>query len=110
LPSKFVPFAKYEYFQAAERYRQIARYLGLPAGTVGEGVDNLCQAIYALMKKLGMPMTIAECGVKENIFLQEIPVLAEKAFEDQTTITNPRFPLVQELAEIYRQAYYGEIR
>ncbi|MFZ3171839.1 MAG: hypothetical protein WA118_07660 [Carboxydocellales bacterium] len=33
--------------------------------------------------------------------------MAEKAFADQTTITNPRTPLVAELADIYRRAYYG---
>ncbi len=34
--------------------------------------------------------------------------LSERAFEDQCTTANPRYPLVSELEEIYRKAYYGE--
>lgn len=34
--------------------------------------------------------------------------MAEKAFDDQCTIANPRYPLISELKELYRKAYYGE--
>lgn len=105
LPSKFTPYAKYEYYKAPEKYREIARYLGLPAGTVTEGVNSLIKAIEELMAKLDMPHTIAECGVDREEFRRKIPTMAERAFADQCTITNPRFPLIGELEEIYRQAY-----
>jgi len=106
-PTKFVSFPKYEYFKAPEKYQEIARYLGLPAVTPEEGVSSLIRAIRNLAKTLKIPQTIAECGVKEEEFLAKVAMLAEKAFEDQTTITNPRTPLIKELEDIYRRAYYG---
>lgn len=39
-PTKFVAFPQYEYPKAAERYAEIAKFLGLPASTVEEGVER----------------------------------------------------------------------
>ncbi|MDA8234951.1 MAG: iron-containing alcohol dehydrogenase, partial [Clostridia bacterium] len=107
-PSKFVSFPKYEYFKAPEKYQEIARYLGLSATTPEEGVASLIRAVRDLLGTLEMPTTIAQCGVREEDFLAKVSMLAEKAFEDQTTITNPRTPLIKELEDIYRRAYYGQ--
>jgi len=57
------------------------------------------------MKELNLPMTIAECKVDKKEFLSKVPMLAEKAFEDQCTTANPRLPLIKELEEIYIKAY-----
>ena len=34
--------------------------------------------------------------------------MSENAFEDQCTGANPRYPLISELEDIYRRAYYGD--
>ena len=107
-PSKFASWPKYEHFIAPEKYSQIAGYLGLQADTTENGINSLVAAVRGLMEEIQMPMSIAECGVNEKEFLQKLPLLAEKAFEDQSTISNPRMPLIKELEEIYRQAYYGQ--
>ncbi len=107
-PSKFTSWPKYEHFIAPEKYRQIAAYLGLPAGTPDQGVNSLTGAVRSLMAELQMPMSIAECGVDQKEFTEKVPLLAEKAFEDQSTISNPRMPLIKELQEIYLQAYDGQ--
>lgn len=107
-PTKFTIFPKYDKFVADKRYAQIARYLGLEGKTQQEQIASLIGAIRGLMKELNVPMSIRECGVDEQTFLKALPGLAERAFEDQCTTANPRYPLVSELAEIYRQAYYGE--
>jgi acetaldehyde dehydrogenase/alcohol dehydrogenase len=60
------------------------------------------------MDDLGIPKTIAATGVDEKKFIDGLPTLAERAFDDQCTTANPRYPLVKELAEIYRKAYYGK--
>lgn len=104
-PSKFVSFPKYETFIADKKYAEIAKALGLPASTVEEGVQSLIKAIKDLMKELNLPMTIAECKVDKKEFLSKVPMLAEKAFEDQCTTANPRLPLIKELEEIYIKAY-----
>ena len=108
LPQKFAIFPKYGKFIADERYAQISRYLGLGGDTKEQQIANLIDAVRALMKDLSMPMTIAECGVKEKDFLKKLPELAERAFDDQCTTANPRYPLITELEELYKKAYYGQ--
>ncbi|WMJ23336.1 bifunctional acetaldehyde-CoA/alcohol dehydrogenase [Paludicola sp. MB14-C6] len=107
-PTKFATFPKYEKFTADVRYAEIAKSLGLPAATVEEGVASLVKAIKELAKKLGVPMSIKDCGVDEKVFLDNLTGLSERAFEDQCTTANPRYPLVVEIAEIYKEAYYGK--
>lgn len=104
-PTKFVSFPKYESFIADKRYAEIARALGLPASTTEEGVQSLIKAVRDLMKELKMPASLAECGISKKQFLQKVPELADRAFEDQCTTANPRMPLVKELEEIYIKAY-----
>lgn len=107
-PTKFTSFPKYETFIADEKYAKIAKTLGLPAKTTQEGVASLVKAVRDLMKEVGIPMSIAECGIGEKEFLSKIPTLAENAFEDQCTTANPRYPLIKELEAIYTKAYYGK--
>jgi len=108
-PAKITAWPKYEFYQAAERYRDIARALGLRAGSPQEGVDSLIRAVRNLMRELGLPETIAALGIDEGEFLKRVPEIAKRAFEDQTTVTNPRMPLVKELEDILRRAYYGRL-
>jgi acetaldehyde dehydrogenase/alcohol dehydrogenase len=105
MPSKFVSFPKYDHYIAAEKYRQIAAHLNLPAATAQEGVKSLIEAIRALNRSLGVPATFKELGVERRQYMAKLPQLAEKAFEDQCTTTNPRLPLISELEEILKQAY-----
>ena len=107
-PTKFTIFPKYGEFVADYRYAQIARQLGFGGSTQEEQIANLIKAVRDLMRKLNLPMSIKECGVDEAAFMAAVPSLAERAFEDQCTTANPRYPLVSELEEIYRKAYYGE--
>ena len=107
LPTKFVSFPKYEHHLAPEKYRRIAAHLGLPAASADEGVHSLIEAVHGLNRSLGIPATFAELGVDRDLFLSKLPELAEKAFEDQCTTTNPRLPLIRELEEILRQSYDG---
>ena len=107
-PTKFAIFPKYGKFVADERYAQIARYLGFGGATKEEQVASLVREVKSLMKDLNIPMTIAETGVDEKGFLAKLDGLSERAFEDQCTTANPRYPLVTELADIYKKAYYGK--
>jgi acetaldehyde dehydrogenase/alcohol dehydrogenase len=108
IPTKFTIFPKYGKFVADYRYAQISRQLNLGGTTQEEQVEALAVAVENLMKRLNLPMTIRECGVDEKEFLAKVPSLAERAFEDQCTTANPRYPLVSELEELYRKAYYGK--
>lgn len=107
-PTKFTIFPKYGEFVADYRYAQISRQLGLGGQTQEEQIQALIDAVYDLMKKLNMPLCIKDCGVDETEFFAKVSSLAERAFEDQCTTANPRYPLISELEEIYKKAYYGK--
>jgi len=106
-PTKFVSFPKYEKYIAPKKYADISRRFGWPAYTDEEGVSSLISNIKELMKEVDMPMNIRECGINEEAYMSKIEYLAERAFEDQCTTANPRLPLIVELIEIYKKAYYG---
>ncbi len=107
-PTKFATFPKYEEFIADKKYAKAARFIGLGGKTDEESVDKLIKAIRKLMKDLNMPMSIKECGVDEEVFMANLDKLSENAHDDQCTGANPRYPLVEEIKEIYKKAYYGE--
>ncbi|MGG3282558.1 bifunctional acetaldehyde-CoA/alcohol dehydrogenase [Paenibacillus solani] len=106
-PTKFAAWPKYTHFVAHERYAEIARILGLPARTTEEGVDSLINAIRELNAKLGIEESFQQLGIDPQDFEQNVERLADRAFEDQCTTSNPKLPLVTELAEVYRNAFYG---
>ncbi|AHV98268.1 bifunctional acetaldehyde-CoA/alcohol dehydrogenase [Paenibacillus sabinae] len=107
-PSKFASFPKYSHFVADERYAEIARILGLPARTTEEGINSLINAIRELNKKLGIEDSFQQLGIDPKDFEANVDYLADKAFEDQCTTANPKLPLVSELADVYRNAFYGK--
>jgi acetaldehyde dehydrogenase/alcohol dehydrogenase len=106
-PSKFVSFPKYTHFVADQRYAKIARILGLPARTTEEGVNSLIEAIRKLNKELDIQEKFEDLKIDPKDFEQRVDYLADRAFEDQCTTANPKLPLVTELAEVYRNAFYG---
>lgn len=106
-PSKFASFPKYDHFVADKRYADIARLLGLPARTTEEAVASLIEAIRGLNRSLGIPESFQALGFDESDFEARVDELADRAFEDQCTTANPRMPLVAELADVYRGAFYG---
>lgn len=106
-PSKFASFPKYSHFVADERYAEIAQILGLPARTTEEGVNSLINAIRKLNQALGIEESFQQLGFDAKDFEARVDYLADRAFEDQCTTANPKLPLVTELAEVYRNAFYG---
>ena len=53
-------------------------------------------------------MSLSALKIPEKEFLSKLELLSERAFEDQCTTANPRYPLVSEIRELYLRAYYGE--
>ena len=105
IPTKFPIFPKYEKFSADYRYAQISRRMDFGGTTQEEQVQTLVDAIEKLMKHLNIPLSFKECGIDEKKYMEKIPQLAERAFEDQCTTANPRYPLVTELEAILRNAW-----
>lgn len=107
-PVKQAAFPQYEYPTALSRYARIADYLELGGNTKHEKVENLIQSIEQLKKRLNIPESIQAYGIPEDEFLAKIDDLSEQAFDDQCTGSNPRYPLISEIKEMYLSAYYGK--
>lgn len=107
-PDKMATFPMYKYPMAAERYARIADYLGLKGETVPEKVDALVDAIEMLKIKLDVPSTIKELGIDEKTFNAKVEQMAERAFDDQCTPANPRYPMIEDLKQIYLKTFYGD--
>ena len=60
-----------------------------------------------LKDKIGIKKTIRDYGVEEEKFLATLDEMSEMAFDDQCTGSNPRYPLISEIKEMYLKAYYG---
>ena len=74
----------------------------------GQKMARLIVAIEQLKKDCHIPASIREAGVSESDFLAKLDAMAEHAFDDQCTVANCRYPLISELKELYRKAFYGE--
>ena len=106
-PTKFVSFPKYEYYIADEKYAMFAKKIGLEIEDIEDGVDKLIDMVNRMNEKLGIPKSFQEYGIDEETYMSKIDELANRAFEDQCTTSNPRLPLVTELKKILVDAYYG---
>ena len=108
IPFKQAIFPQYKYPHAKERYAQIADYLKLEGNSPDEKVENLVAAIEDLKRQVDIPATIKETlAANEQSFYTAVEEMAEQAFDDQCTGANPRYPLIQDLKELYILAYLG---
>ena len=87
-----------------EKYREIARVMGVP------NVDAMDEATYRqaaidviqkLADDVGIPKSLSEAGVKR----EDIPFLAESAFNDACTPGNPRDASKEEIIAIYESIF-----
>ena len=87
-----------------EKYREIARVMGVP------NIDAMDEATYRqaaidviqkLADDVGIPKSLSEAGVKR----EDIPFLAESAFNDACTPGNPRDVSLEEIIGIYESIY-----
>ncbi|SIR15845.1 acetaldehyde dehydrogenase /alcohol dehydrogenase AdhE [Shewanella morhuae] len=107
LPTKQAAFSQYDRPKALCRYAAIADHLKLGGKTDEQKVEKLLEKITLLKKTIGIPASIQEAGVNETDFLAKLDELAEDAFDDQCTGANPRYPLINELKQLFLDSYYG---
>ncbi len=107
-PVKIAAFSQYKYPQIQERYVEIARILGIDGGENEKTIGLLIDALEGLNAKLGISKSIKDYGIKEVEFLDKLDAMALEAFDDQCTGANPRYPLIEEIKQMYLNAYYGK--
>ena len=84
-------------------YRNMGASFGLDMSntTDEEAVDKVVEAVRELSIKLGIPQTLREIGVPEEM----IPTLAKQAINDACTPGNPRSVTVEDIIDIYNAAF-----
>jgi acetaldehyde dehydrogenase/alcohol dehydrogenase len=108
-PFKQAAFPQYKYPNAKWRYARIADYLNLGGTTEDEKIDRLIGAIEALKQQVGIPRSIREAtSISEAEFLAKLDDVADRAFDDQCTVSNPRYPMISELKALLLRAYHGD--
>ena len=107
VPTKFMASPYSQGYIAHKKYATVADLLGLGGHTTEEKVKNLIAAIEQLLDRLGFPRSIAELGIPKAQFEAAIPELVKTAFDDPSWRSNPRMPLMKELAELFWKAYEG---
>ena len=90
--------------ETGEKYREIARVMGV-ADVDAMDQETYRQAAIDVIQKLaddvGIPKSLSEAGVKR----EDIPFLAESAFNDACTPGNPRDASLEEIIGIYESIF-----
>jgi len=107
VPTKFLPSPYQKGYIAHKKYATVADLLGLGGHTIEEKVKNLVAATEQLLDQLGFPRSIAELGISKEEFERAMPELTKLAFDDPSWRSNPRMPLMSELADLFWKAYQG---
>ena len=87
VPAKMGTFSQYQYPHAFERYVECANFLGIAGKNDQEKFDNFLKAIEDLKAAVGIKKTIAEYGVDEKYFIDNLDAMVEQAFDDQPKIS-----------------------
>lgn len=90
---------------AAERYAKLATLLQLPARTSREGTVNFITAVNKLKKSLGIEENIRALGIDQTEYENAVQQMAESAFNDRCTPTNPREVSKEDIMQIYKKCY-----
>ena len=86
-----------------ELFRNMGRAFDLNMDNLSDeaAVEKVVSAVADLSKKLGIPQTLREIGIPEEM----IPTLANQAINDACTPGNPREVTVDDIIALYKEAY-----
>ena len=106
-PTKMGTFPQYDHPHTLRRYAEVAEYLGLAGKTDEEKVESLIAKINELKEAIGIKKSIKEYNIDEKTFMESLDEMSVQAFDDQCTGANPRYPLIEEIKQMYLNAYNG---
>ena len=102
--------------EAANRYAEIASFIGLSGATTEEKVDSLIAELRSMNDQLDIPQGIKNYGksgvkadtsiIDEKEFLEKRPEVAKNAIADACTGSNPRQPSPEEMEKLLKACYY----
>ena len=109
-PTKQAAFAQYKYPFACKKYAQVADFMGFGGKNTIKKINNLIKEIERLKASIGIAPSIKaekKNNFTEKEFMNSLDEISEKAFDDQCTGSNPRYPLISELRQLFVYAYNG---
>ena len=104
-PSKFMPAPGYSAYVAPEKYAQIAWVLGIGGKSEESRRERLFARVDELLRAVGEPRSLRDAGVPRDEFEAALGDLAKAAFSDPSIRTNPRIPMLHEIAALLEAGY-----
>lgn len=93
--------------QAASRYAEIARRMGLDGTSEQALINSLCEKIDEFNMQMNIPKTLKEFGIVETEFKEKIAKISELAVGDACTGSNPRAIDPAAMEKLFTAIYYG---
>ena len=109
-PAKMGTFSQYTHPKMLERYACLAKELGAEGSSHKERFEGLIKLVDDLKGTIGIKRSIRDYGIEEKAFLDSLDEMTLQAFDDQCTGANPRYPMMDEIRQMYLNAYYGGAR
>jgi len=104
----FLPYSiEFNAKESAERYWELAEAIGIKAESAEEAVVKLVAAVKELMKKVELPLSIKEMGIKWEDYLSKLDDLVMKAEMSTCNFVNPRVPTSEDLKRLFIYAFEG---
>lgn len=93
----------------AARYARIARVLKIDGPSIRQSAFSVVRTVKQYVKLLSIPDSIEAAGVSREDFEAVLDEMAEAAFNDSCTKTNPRACSVEDIKNVFRRAYTGKL-
>lgn len=91
--------------EAARKYVDLSRILGLPCSSTEEGVSSLICAIKVLMRETNIPSNLKEANIDKNELFNKMESMVDAALKDNCTKTNPRIPIKEDIGSLIKEIY-----
>ncbi len=95
---------------AKEAIMEISSAIGYPGQNADQASDYLVKTILDLKKKLGVPETLKEYGIAEDIFKAELPDMIADFNKNPMLpplVSNPQNCTVENMEKLFKDSYYG---
>ena len=97
--------SKAEYPPCVRKYVNVAKLLGVNTFNEITTVRALTNWMQFMMKEMNQPLSVSQCGIPRDEYLNAIDSMAEKALADACTATNPRVPTKDDVIRILTNLY-----
>lgn len=99
---------EYNISTSAEYLAELAELIGIKEQNEKKAAKAFADKIRELMKKVDIPLSLKELGIKEKEFKEKFERLINLTIQDAASTMNPRMYNKEELEKLYEYIYYGK--